>query len=223
MSYDQQGGSQFPPELLCTTSRSEIGNINADHEPKKQDRNRILRKDRTFSRPSEFHEEFLHPIVHHLHLIVAHHPATTKNRPPKKIQIKTEPPRKESIACTQKRKQFPRSSQLHEVHLAALAWGGHLGGKKDEIFPSSSGDAFPGRGDKGGGREKKRERDSAACDGACVVLLPAPARDLFIFIAAAEREGGEQGGETSTAEGRKRDKAKYFCFFLQSNPPLYLL
>ncbi|KAL5198150.1 hypothetical protein ABZP36_001662, partial [Zizania latifolia] len=34
--------------------------------------------DRTFSRTLEFHKEFLHPIVHHLHLVVAHHPATTK-------------------------------------------------------------------------------------------------------------------------------------------------
>lgn len=152
------GGSQFPPELLCTTSRSEIGNINADHEPKKQDRNRILRKDHTFSRPSEFHEEFLHPIVHHLHLIVTHHPATTKNRPPRKSRLKPSlQGRNQSLVLT-KEKQFPRSSQLHEVHLAALAWGGHLGGKKDEIFPSSCGDAFPGRGDKGGGREKKRRK-----------------------------------------------------------------
>jgi hypothetical protein len=34
----------------------------------------------TFGRPLKFDEEFLHPVVHHLHLVVAHHPATPRNQ-----------------------------------------------------------------------------------------------------------------------------------------------
>jgi len=34
----------------------------------------------TFGRPLKFYEEFLHPVVHHLHLVVAHHPAAPRNQ-----------------------------------------------------------------------------------------------------------------------------------------------
>jgi len=34
----------------------------------------------TFGRPLEFDKEFLHTIAHHLHLVVAHHPATPRNQ-----------------------------------------------------------------------------------------------------------------------------------------------
>lgn len=82
----------------------------------------------TFGRPLEFDEEFLHPIVHHLHLVVAHHPATPINQESRQEW----PDQKKSKQNTSGRigkqtKRGPASSQLHEVHLAALARGRHLG------------------------------------------------------------------------------------------------
>lgn len=87
----QQNGhminSQNFPILSSTispTSRSETGKqetrIIRPGTRRRKNKIGICVRDRTFSRPPEFHEELLHPIVHHLHLVVAHHPATTRNQ-----------------------------------------------------------------------------------------------------------------------------------------------
>jgi hypothetical protein len=67
--------------LPPTTSRSESGacTISTGGRERKEQPGFSARAI-TFGRPLEFDEEFLHPIVHHLHLVVAHHPATPINQ-----------------------------------------------------------------------------------------------------------------------------------------------
>ena len=59
-----------------TTSRSKIGawiiSLEAEREEKSGFGARVI----TFGWPLEFGKEFLHPVAHHLHLVVTHHPAT---------------------------------------------------------------------------------------------------------------------------------------------------
>jgi hypothetical protein len=100
-------------------------------------------RDHTFVRPSEFNKELLHPIVHHLHLVVAHHPTGINIRHRNPDQgIPTETPDENLLKTLEVR----RFLQLHEVHLPALAWGRHLAQENQEfaapVLPSAAGGQF---------------------------------------------------------------------------------
>jgi hypothetical protein len=94
---------------------------------------------RTFGGALELDEEFLHPIVDHLHLVIAHHPASKPEKPHSRARSKRGPINQEN-KNPKARKPFGQdgASQLHEVHLAALARGRHLGSGPRRTPPSPS-------------------------------------------------------------------------------------
>jgi hypothetical protein len=99
-SHDQQG--KF---LSLAQTGSENGTWIA--RPGERGGTGFRERTRTFGGTLEFDEEFLHPVVHHLHLVIAHHPASK----PEKAHSKTGSTREPSDQENQNPKARKRFAQ----------------------------------------------------------------------------------------------------------------
>lgn len=78
----------------------------------------------TLFRSMKFHVELLHPVVHHLHLIIAHHPT----KPKTKQKLQRNPQEIKQRWKDRRSKKQETNLQFHEVHFTALARRRHRDG-----------------------------------------------------------------------------------------------
>ena len=144
----------------------------------------------TFSRPLEFGKEFLHPVAHHLHLVVAHHPATPRNqesrqeRPDQKNKQNMSGKIGRQTEGVQNPHSFMRSISRRllgddilesgETRTAAAAEGRNLLSSPLRSSPLGSWD-----------KRKKGIAQPVAFDGASASSYVLPLHEIY-FIAAAE-------------------------------------
>jgi hypothetical protein len=191
-SHDQQG--KF---LSLAQTGSENGTWIA--RPGERGGTGFRERTRTFGGTLEFDEEFLHPVVHHLHLVIAHHPASK----PKKAHGKTGSTREPIDQENRNKKARKRFAQ--DPHSFIRSISRRLLG--DDILDRNQEEHRPrpllSRGSEFLGlriRVRKGLRSPAVRAG--VVLASLPRLLETYFIAAVSRRGTEQRGRGWNGKGK---------------------